>query len=577
MIDINRNNLANDPSPYLQQHKKNPVNWQIWSNEILNIAKFNSKPILLSIGYASCHWCHVMAHESFEDIETAKIMNENFINIKVDREERPDIDFVFQSSFQLFNQTGGGWPLTMFLDENGVPFMGGTYFPKSSTHGLPSFQTVLTKVNEAYKENREKIIKQKDLIVKNLELKKTLVLNQDLEPLLDLSLNNLDINKGGFKGAPKFPTFNLFETLIYFYNKTKNNKYIEPVSLVLQQLCSKGIYDHVEGGISRYTVDENWTVPHFEKMLYDNTQFILLLSKYCKIQPSDYFKHKLEHTIEFLIKNFTTKESGLMGSAYDADSDGVEGKYYVFLYDEIKHLEDIEKYFEIDSKGNWENKIILIEKKSPPKRLIEKLLDIRLKKNKPFFDKKIQLDLNCLWVSSLVAAHEILPEKKYLQQAETYFSKIEKLFLDKGIHHSYSKNLAFIDDYAFLINALLDLSNATMNFKYTNIAKKLCFEVIEKFYIKEENIFQKNLINSKDLFFNPIEISDNTTPNGNAMMLLNFTRLGLMDEGKKLSTSLNGYLNIYKSYMVTAVKALDFFNSKLSGINCDEQGCHLND
>ena len=577
MLNINKNNLAKDPSPYLQQHKTNPVNWQTWSSEILSIAKTNSKPILLSIGYASCHWCHVMAHESFEDAQTAKLMNEYFINVKVDREERPDLDFVFQSSFQLFNQTGGGWPLTMFLDENGVPFMGGTYFPKSPQQGLPSFQTVLTKVKEAYEENRENIIQQKDLIVKNLELKKTSVLTQDLEPLIDLSLKNLDFNKGGFKGSPKFPTFNLFETLLYFYNKTKNNKYLEPVTLILKQICSKGIYDHVEGGISRYTVDENWIVPHFEKMLYDNAQFILLLSKYCKIRPDDYFKHKLEHSIEFLIKNFTTNESGLMGSAYDADSEGIEGKYYVYSYDEIKHLEDIDKYFEIDPKGNWENKIILIEKRIPPKKLIEQLMDIRLKKNKPFFDKKIQLDLNSLWISSLVAANEILPEKKYLKQAEKYFLKIEKLFLSQGIHHSYSKNFVFLEDYAFLINALLDLSNATMNYKYTDIAKKLCVEAIDKFYIKEKNIFQKNQKNSKDLFFDPIEISDNTTPSGNAMMLLNFTRLGFMGKAKILSASLNGYLNIYKSYMITAIKALDFFNSKLSGKNCDEQGCKLND
>jgi len=577
MIKINKNNLSEDPSPYLQQHKNNPVFWQTWSSETLSIAKSSSKPILLSIGYASCHWCHVMAHESFEDHETAKIMNEYFVNIKVDREERPDLDFIFQSSFQLFNQTGGGWPLTMFLDENGVPFMGGTYFPKSSQHGLPSFQTVLTKVNEAYKENRENIIKQKSLIVKNLELKKNSVLGQDLEPIIELSLNNLDPINGGHKGSPKFPTFNLYETLLYFYNKKKDNKYLEPITLILKKLCSKGIYDHVEGGISRYTVDENWIIPHFEKMLYDNTQFILLLARYCKIKPDNYFKFKLEQSIEFLVKDFTTKESGLMGSAYDADSEGIEGKYYVYSYNEIKHLQEIDKYFEIDAKGNWENKIILVEKKLPPKELVKKLLDIRLKRKKPFFDKKIQLDLNCLWVSSLIAANEILPEKKYLKQAEEYFLKIEKLFLSKGVHHSYSKDIAFLEDYAFLINALLDLSNATMNFKYTEKAKKLCEEVIDNFYIKKKDIFQKNKINSKDVFFDPIEISDNTTPNGNAMMLLNFTRLGLMNEGKKLSTSLNGYLNIYKSYMITAIKALDFFNSKLNGKNCDEHGCKLND
>ena len=341
MIKINENVLSNDLSPYLKQHKDNPVNWQIWSRETLEFSKKNKKPILLSIGYASCHWCHVMAHESFEDTETANLMNQLFVNIKVDREERPDLDFIFQSSFQLFNQTGGGWPLTMFLDENGVPFMGGTYFPKETKHGLPSFKEVLKKVSDSYKEQRENIIKQKDLIIKNLDLKKNSVLSQDLEPILEVTLSHLDEIKGGYKGSPKFPTFNLYETLFYFYNKSKDKKFLKPIQLIIKQLCSKGIYDHVEGGIARYTVDENWMIPHFEKMLYDNTQFILLLSKYCKIDPDNYFKNKLSQTIEFLKKNFLNKE-GFLGSAYDADSDGEEGKYYVYSYDEIKDIENIE-------------------------------------------------------------------------------------------------------------------------------------------------------------------------------------------------------------------------------------------
>ena len=577
-MSINQNTLASDPSPYLQQHKDNPVNWQVWSKNILETAKKNKKPILLSIGYASCHWCHVMAHESFEDKETADLMNKYFINIKVDREERPDLDFVFQSSFQLFNQAGGGWPLTMFLDENGVPFMGGTYFPKNSQNGLPSFKEVLQNVYDAYNQQKENIIKQKDLIIKNLDLKKNSVLNQDLEPILETSLNYLDPIKGGYKGAPKFPTFNLYETLLYFYNKTKDKKYLDPVALIIKQLCSKGIYDHVEGGISRYAVDENWVIPHFEKMLYDNTQFILLLSKYCKINKDEYFLEKLDQTIQFIKKEFLNSNN-LLGSAYDADSDGVEGKYYTYSYDEIKNLKEIEKYFEIDQKGNWEGKIILVEKnkKIPPKEIISELFNIRLKRNKPFFDYKVQLDLNCLWVSSLISASEILKDKKYLKLAEDFYSKIEKLFLDQKAYHSYSKDIVFLEDYAFLINSLLDLSDATMNFKYRNIAKKMTQETINKFYISEKNIFRKNKINSKDLFFDPIEISDNTIPNGNAIMLVNFTRQGLIEEGKKLSSSLNSYLNIYKNYMTTAIKAVDFFNSKVSGKNCNEQGCIKDD
>ena len=575
MINTNKNNLVEDPSPYLKQHKDNPVHWQTWSKESLEQAKKKSKPILLSIGYASCHWCHVMAHESFEDKETSDLMNKYFINIKVDREERPDLDFVFQSSFQLFNQTGGGWPLTMFLDENGVPFMGGTYFPKESKNALPSFKEVLQKVHDAYQEQKINIIKQKDLIIKNLDLKKNSVLNQDLEPILETSLNYLDPVKGGYKGAPKFPTFNLFETLLYFYNSTNDKKYLEPVSLLLKQLCSKGIYDHVEGGISRYTVDDSWIIPHFEKMLYDNTQFILLLSKYCKINNDKYFKEKLEQTIEFLRTDFLNDDK-LLGSAYDADSDGEEGKYYVYKFDEIKDINHIHKYFDVSSSGNWEKKNILVEKNKPPKEILDKLFEIRKKRKKPFFDNKSQLDLNCLWISSLVAANEVLPEKKYLKLAEEFFSTIEEKYLKKTIQHSYSKKIVFLEDYAFLINSLNDLSEKTMNFKYKDYAKKLCNEVFLKFYVKEKDIFQKNQKDSNDIFFNPIDIGDNTIPNGNAIMLINLVRLGKMNEAKILSNSLNGYLNIYKNHMMTAIRALDFFNNIKSGKTCTEQGCLVN-
>ena len=575
-MSINKNTLASDPSPYLQQHKDNPVNWQVWSKNILETAKKNKKPILLSIGYASCHWCHVMAHESFEDKETADLMNKYFINIKVDREERPDLDFVFQSSFQLFNQAGGGWPLTMFLDENGVPFMGGTYFPKNSQNGLPSFKEVLQNVHDAYNQQKENIIKQKDLIVKNLDLKKNSVLNQDLEPILETSLNYLDPIKGGYKGIPKFPTFNLYETLLYFYNKTKDKKYLDPVALIIKQLCSKGIYDHVEGGISRYAVDENWVIPHFEKMLYDNTQFILLLSKYCKINKDEYFIEKLDQTIQFIKKEFLNNNN-LLGSAYDADSDGEEGKYYIYSYDEIKNIKEISDYFEIDVKGNWENKIILVEKKKPPKEVVEKLLEIRSKKKKPFFDDKTQLDLNCLWLSGLISAHEILPNKGYLKLAETFFTKIEDKYLKKNIQHSYNKEIVFLEDYAFLINALNDLSDKTMNFKYKDLAKKMCTETINKFYLREKDIFQKNQKDKNDIFFRPIDIGDNTIPNGNAIMLINLIRLGFTKETQKLANSLNGYLNIYKNHMMTAIRALDFFNSTKSGKNCNELGCETND
>ena len=570
-----KNILSENPSPYLQQHKNNPVHWQTWNKETLNLAKTQKKPILLSIGYSSCHWCHVMAHESFEDQSTADLMNKFFINIKVDREERPDLDFVFQSSFQLFNQSGGGWPLTMFLDENGVPFMGGTYFPKDEKHGLPAFKIILQKVHEAYIDQRSKIIEQKNLIKKNLELKKTNVIEQQPEPIIENILNNLDEKNGGYKGAPKFPTFYVFETLIYFYNKTKNPKYLKPVELILKKICSKGIYDHVEGGISRYTVDENWLIPHFEKMLYDNIQFISLLSKYLKIKPNEYFLKKIKQTTGFLLKNFISKKSNLLGSAFDADSDGVEGKYYVYDYDEIKNIKGIEKYFDVKPEGNWEGKIILDELYEPNEKIINQLLKIREKRNKPFFDNKNQLDLNCFWISSLISLSSVIPEDNYIKTAEKFYENVEKKFCIKNIFHSYSENISFIEDYSYLIQCLLDLSDTTMNSKYRLLAKKYCDEAIEKFYDHKNKIFQKNEKNKNDIFMNPIDISDNTLPNANSIMLINFSRLGYIDQAKELSDSLNGYLNIYKNFMTSSLKALDFFKEISSGKNCNTEGCEF--
>ena len=570
-----KNLLEHDPSPYLQQHKNNPVHWKTWTKENLNLAKKNNKPILLSIGYASCHWCHVMAHESFEDKETAEIMNNNFINIKVDREERPDIDFIFQSSFQLFNQSSGGWPLTMFLDENGVPFSGGTYFPKESKHGLPSFKDVLKKVNEIYTKEREKIINQSNLIKDSLKLKKNPILNQELEPILQSILINLDKDKGGFKGAPKFPNFNLYDTLIYFYNKNKKEEYLSYTKSLLKNICSKGIYDHIEGGICRYTVDENWMIPHFEKMLYDNAQFVSLLSSYCLINGDEYFLKKIIQTIEFLNEQFKNKKFNLLGSAFDADSDGKEGKYYVFSFDEIKNIKDIKEYFEIKPEGNWEGKIILEEKKLPTNEIINKLREIRSKRNKPFFDDKTQLDLNCLWIKALINAHNVLPKQGYIKLAENYFNSIEKKFGNSDPYHSYSKNLVFLEDYAFLINALINLYDVTLNIKYKLKGQELTRKCIEKFFSSELNIFRKNEKSLDDIFFNPIDISDHTIPNGNAIMLINLTKLGFYTEAKKLSESLHGYLNIYKNYMVSSIKALDFYKNISAGKKCDENGCKI--
>ena len=476
----------------------------------------------------------------------------------------------------------------MFLDENAVPFTGGTYFPPQELQGRPSFNSVLENVSKVYQENRDKILNQADqmkMVFRELN-KKNAVLKQDLEPYVEKIINYTDEINGGFKGAPKFPQFYIFDTILHFYNKTKNKKYLDVVEKLLLSLSSKGIYDHLEGGISRYTVDEKWIVPHFEKMLYDNIQYVNLLNNYLSNKENNYLKQKLIQTIKFINSEFIVKNN-LLGSAYDADSDGIEGKYYVWKYQELKDilgndLEIFKKKYQISEQGNFEASNILVENLDPnistDSKILEieqKLLEIRKKRNKPFFDDKTQLDLNSLMLSALVTANEILPEKKYLKLAEDFFSKIEKKYIKNKIYHSYSQDIVFIEDYAFLISSLIDLSDKTMNFRYKDLAKKLLYEAINKFYLSDKNIFQKNPISNDDVFFKPIDIGDNTIPNGNAIMLINFVKLGMMEEAKKLSESLNGYLNIYKNHMMTSLRAIDFFNNINKGKNCNEQGCKI--
>ena len=464
----------------------------------------------------------------------------------------------------------------MFLDENAIPFMAGTYFPKINSHGLPSFKEVLLKVGKTYIDHKEEIIKQSNIISKSLKLKKSSVLDQDLESILQNIMLDIDEEKGGYKGAPKFPIFNIYDVLLFFFNKTKKLEYLKPVELILKQLCSQGIYDHVEGGISRYTIDENWLIPHFEKMLYDNAQFVQLLSKYLKIRKNEYFERKIIQTIEFINKNFINKENKLLGSAYDADSDGEEGKYYVFTYEELKKIKDIDQYFEITPEGNWENKIILKEIKMPPEIIIHNLKKLRETKIKPFFDTKIQLDLNCLWVSALVQAEQILPNNNFLKIAETYYENIEKFFYNKKkLQHTLLKPEVFLEDYAYSVTMLLDLYDQTLKPNYLFKAKELCKETIDLFYIKEKLIFQKNIVATNDLFHAPIDISDGNIPNGNSAMLLNFSRLKMKNEAIELSNSLNGYLNIYKSLMASAIKTIDYFNETNSNQNCNNEGCSI--
>ena len=580
------NRLASEKSPYLKQHENNPVDWYPWNSETLKLARNQKKPIFLSVGYASCHWCHVMAHESFEDQETAKIMNEKFINIKVDREERPDLDYVFQKSLSILTGTQGGWPLSMFLDENAVPFTGGTYFPPKEMHGRPDFRKVLNNVSDVYRDNREKIISQAPQM-QNIFTKinqRSAVLDQPLLPFVDKIISYLDEENGSFKGAPKFPQFYLFDAMFYFYLKTKDKKYFNPVETLLNNISSKGIYDHLAGGIARYTVDEKWIIPHFEKMLYDNIQYISLLTKFYQNTNSNYFKKKLIQTINFLNRDFIN-ESGLYGSAYDADSEGVEGKFYIWSFEELKELskdsfELLKKKYSITSEGNFEGKNILVENKNEltlnedeKLNLLEnELLLVRNKRIKPLFDDKSQTDQNAFLIDVLLNASIILNDNKIKNIAISKFEILQEKLKNK-FYHCYQNNEVgvFLEDYVFYSKLLMTLYEIESDQKYLDKLIKIMNEVWEMFYDEKSKLLQKNQIKGNDLFVRPIDLNDNNIPNGNSIYLdicnklysITNDRLWL-DKSEVLKKSFHQILNSNFSQMFSFIKILDICNDTIS-------------
>jgi len=574
------NLLKKENSPYLKQHENNPVHWYPWGTKALEKAKELKKPIFLSVGYASCHWCHVMAHESFEDKNTAALMNEKFINIKVDREERPDLDNVFQKSLAILTGTPGGWPLSMFLDENGVPFSGGTYFPPKEMYGRPSFANILNQVSEFYGKNRDKVIQQasqiKDVFQK--DQKKPSVIGQNLNPHLEAMLNYIDFEWGGFQGSPKFPQFYVFESFLHFYKKNKNKKFYDAVKILLNNVCSRGLYDHLLGGIARYSTDDRWIAPHFEKMLYDNILFINLLGQFYLQEPNEYYKDKLIQTVEFVNNSFKNKEN-LLGSAYDADSEGVEGKYYVWDDKELRSVLEKDynlfaKYYDISENGNWEGKNILIEKSIKPtkeeneklKKIKNKLLSIREKRPKPFFDDKTQIDLNAYWISTLIFVAEVFNKEEWKKLSLSNYNLIKNLTKDE-IYHCYKDKdgvKVFLDDYVYLSQLMINFYETTGEINYLDDAKKIVQQTWDLFYDKKNKILQKNPIKQNDLFVPPLDINDSNIPNGNSVFLLNCRKLEAItndtkwqDMAKELIQSFHSFLNLKSTQMVSYIKNLD--------------------
>jgi len=574
------NLLKNENSPYLKQHENNPVHWYPWGTKALEKAKELKKPIFLSVGYASCHWCHVMAHESFEDKNTAAVMNEKFINIKVDREERPDLDNVFQKSLAILTGTPGGWPLSMFLDENGVPFSGGTYFPPKEMYGRPSFANILNQVSEFYGKNRDKVIQQASQIkdVFRKDQKKSSVIGQNLNPHLEDMLNYIDFEWGGFQGSPKFPQFYVFESFLHFYKKNKNKKFFDAVKILLINVCSRGLYDHLLGGIARYSTDDRWIAPHFEKMLYDNILFINLLGQFYLQEPKEYYKEKLIQTVEFVNNSFKNKEN-LLGSAYDADSEGVEGKHYVWNDKELRSVLEKDynlfaKYYDISENGNWEGKNILIEKSIKPtkeeneklKKIKNKLLGIREKRPKPFFDDKTQIDLNAYWISTLIFVAEVFNKEEWKKLSLLNYNLIKNLTKDE-IYHCYKDKdgvKVFLDDYAYLTQLMINFYETTGEINYLDDAKKIVQQTWDLFYDKKNKILQKNPIKQNDLFVPPLDINDSNIPNGNSVFLLNCKKLETITNdtkwqgmAKELTQSFHSFLNLKSTQMASYIKNLD--------------------
>ncbi len=586
------NKLKSEKSPYLKQHENNPVNWLAWNKNSLKKAQVEKKPIFLSIGYASCHWCHVMAHESFENIEIAKVMNDNFINIKVDREERPDLDFIFQRSLGILTGAQGGWPLSMFLDENGVPFTGGTYFPPKEMQGRPSFTQVLNNVSKVYKENREKIINQVEqmkLVFKEFNLK-TAIIKQDVEPLVEKILQYMDEKNGGFKGAPKFPQLYIFDTIFYFYNKNKKNTFLDVVRKLLNNISSKGIYDHLGGGISRYTVDEKWIVPHFEKMLYDNILFVRTLNNYLVSKQDKKLNNKLIQTINFINNEFLN-DKNLLGSAYDADSEGIEGKYYIWSDEEIKGIlgDDIDifkKKYLITKEGNFEGSNILIENDiyELSENEIEilnksekKLLDERKKRVKPFFDDKSQTDLNSFWIYTLLHSSFVLKNKIIRDKSFELLEILQKTLKNK-IYHCYDKEEeidVFLEDYAYFALVLVSFYEVTGDEKYLNKSEEILKETWDLFYDEETKTLQKNSQKTNDLFVKPIDIIDNNIPNGNSIYLLTLNKIFNITENKiyknkieNLTKSFYSLIDRNYSQMFSYYKTLDICENNITFTFC---------
>jgi uncharacterized protein YyaL (SSP411 family) len=548
---VTGNQLGGETSPYLLQHKDNPVHWRPWGQAALAEARSSGKPILLSVGYAACHWCHVMAHESFEDAETAAVMNELFVNIKVDREERPDVDAIYMGALHALGEQGG-WPLTMFLNANAEPFWGGTYFPKEERFGRPSFTRVLKEVARIYEQEPGKIQQNADVLKAQLAPRQRGV---SAEPpgeavLADIArrvMAAVDPVNGGIRGAPKFPQSSLFGFMWRAGLRYGLDDPLEAVDLTLTHIAQGGIYDHLGGGFSRYSVDEKWLVPHFEKMLYDNALLLELMTEAWRENKSPLYAERMTETVEWLLREMVI-EGGGFASSLDADSEGEEGKFYVWSLAELEEVlgEDDAKLFAeiygVTAGGNFEGHNILNRLDSIElgdaeieTRLIAmraKLLERRSTRIRPGFDDKVLADWNGLMITALANAAEACGRADWLDAAEGAFAFVSTRMSARGrLFHAYrageAKAPATASDYANMIKAALALASVTGKSAYVEQAREWA-EVLDKHYWADElGGYYFTADDTSDLIVRPFSGHDEATPNANAVMASNLMALYL--------------------------------------------------
>jgi uncharacterized protein YyaL (SSP411 family) len=549
MTTLPANLLGLETSPYLLQHKDNPVHWMAWGDEAFAKAKREDKPIILSVGYAACHWCHVMAHESFEDAVTAQLMNEHFVAIKVDREERPDVDRLYMQALHSLGEQGG-WPLTMFLTPDGHPFWGGTYFPKETLYGRPSFRYVLKELARIWREDRDKVGTNASAILSALSRQPAKP--QDQATLtLDLAkdaaqafLRAIDFDNGGLKGAPKFPQAPVFTFLWTMAERSGDRHLAEAVVTTLTHICQGGIYDHLGGGFARYAVDARWLVPHFEKMLYDNAQLTALLARVSARTDNALFRIRIDETVKFILREMRTP-IGAFAASYDADSEGEEGKFYVWSKQEITGLLPADEaqlftaIYDVSQPGNWEGHNILNRLKSmalldeeSEQRLAaarRRLFSERAKRIKPGYDDKVLADWNGLMISGLAEAALLLARPDWAQAARTAFTAIRTHHWQDGrLHHSWRDNRlrydATAEGYAHLITAALALAAITPAGDHLAFAQELTQAMIARLWDEDRNAFAFATAEAR-LIIRDVQGHDDATPNANAVMLRNLARL----------------------------------------------------